>query len=385
MRELCPRCRRPAVVCYCAALPRVETRSRVVILQHPRERDMPIGTARMATLAISGAELRTGMQWDADTLADTLHDSARPPILLAPGPDARDILREPPPGPVTLLVVDGTWSQAKSLIRRNPFLATLPRYAFTAPQPSQYRIRKEPKPEYVSTIEALMYVIGALERDPEGARGLLEPLREMVDRQLAAQATAAKRDSYRIRKLGTRQPRAPRIPTEIATSWPQIVCVVGEANAWPYTRAGERRDELVHWIAHRPSTGETFEKVVAPICDLSPTTTFHTDLSEIELYAGGTREEMLAGFAAFTRPDDIPCCWGHYPLDLLVQNGGPRFPAAVDVRGAAQQYAHRKLGSLDQFAASLVPELRAPLGLGRAGRRLANVVDIVSAWRRQVV
>nr|MDQ3300003.1 DTW domain-containing protein [Myxococcota bacterium] len=46
------RCRRPQVVCYCAALPRIDTSTRVVILQHPRERDMAIGTARMASLCL---------------------------------------------------------------------------------------------------------------------------------------------------------------------------------------------------------------------------------------------------------------------------------------------------------------------------------------------
>jgi DTW domain-containing protein YfiP len=36
-------------VCYCAAIPTIETTTRIVILQHLRERDMPIGTARTAS------------------------------------------------------------------------------------------------------------------------------------------------------------------------------------------------------------------------------------------------------------------------------------------------------------------------------------------------
>src|SRR5204863_4222267 len=110
--------------------------------------------------------------------------------LLYPGPGARDILREPPAHPVTLVVVDGTWSQAKTVVRDNPILRALPRYAFATPEPSQYRIRREPRAEYVSTIEALMYVLGVLEGQPERFRALLEPLRTMVDNQLACQAAA---------------------------------------------------------------------------------------------------------------------------------------------------------------------------------------------------
>src|SRR3954470_3648823 len=109
-RPVCARCRRPTSVCYCAALPRIETATRVVILQHPRERDMPIGTARMASLCLPQATLHVGVRWGAHpALAAALPDRDRPPILLYPGPGARDILREPPGGPVTLIVVDGTW------------------------------------------------------------------------------------------------------------------------------------------------------------------------------------------------------------------------------------------------------------------------------------
>src|SRR5262245_3699919 len=37
-RQVCQRCRRPASVCFCGCLVQVSTRTRVVFLQHPRER-----------------------------------------------------------------------------------------------------------------------------------------------------------------------------------------------------------------------------------------------------------------------------------------------------------------------------------------------------------
>ncbi|RPI67076.1 MAG: NAD-dependent epimerase/dehydratase family protein, partial [Ignavibacteriae bacterium] len=81
--------------------------TRVVILQHPREKDMPIGTARMAALCLPQARLHVGVDWDGrHVLRDATSAPARPAILLWPGPGARDILTEPPAGPVTLIVVD---------------------------------------------------------------------------------------------------------------------------------------------------------------------------------------------------------------------------------------------------------------------------------------
>jgi DTW domain-containing protein YfiP len=375
---MCHRCRRPARVCYCGALPWLPTATRVVILQHPRERVMPIGTARMASLCLPAAELHVGVRWaDSAPLARALADPARPPILLYPGPGARDILRDPPAGPVTLVVVDGTWSQARTVVRDNPVLQALPRYAFATPEPSQYRIRREPCAEYVSTIEALMHVLGALEGDPARFRSLLEPLRAMVDAQLACQAVSPRRSQ--------RQPRAPRpprrrVPDAVAHRFDDLVCIVGEANAWPY-RAGASRapEELVHWVAHRVATGETFDMIAAPEGPLSPSTAFHSELTEDAIRAGAPRTALFAAFARFARPTDILCAWGHHGLGLALRSGGSLPAERLDLRAQACRLIHRKLGSLEAYAATIAPP-PAPLTAGRAGRRLAMLVQIVRAW-----
>jgi DTW domain-containing protein YfiP len=169
-RATCARCRRPESVCYCAHLTSLETATRIVLLQHPRERDVAIGTARMASLCLPNAELHVGVHWrDSAALARALSDPERPAALLYPGEGAIDVVLSPPSGPVTLIVVDGTWWQTKKVVRENPELARLPRFAFTPPAPSEYRIRREPQDDYVSTIEALVHVLGAL-RVPLQAR-----------------------------------------------------------------------------------------------------------------------------------------------------------------------------------------------------------------------
>jgi tRNA-uridine aminocarboxypropyltransferase len=375
---MCERCRRPRSVCYCDALPHLDTTTRVVILQHPRERDMPIGTARMAMLCLPQAELHVGMRWDEHAgLRTALGDPRRPPILLYPGPGARDILHEPPPGPVTLVVVDGTWSQAKALVRDNPILAALPRYAFTTPELSHYRIRREPRAEYVSTIEALMHVLGVLEGDPARFRALLDPLHRMVDTQLACQQHAPRRTSYR-------KPAAPklpvrRLPEAIAKRWDDLVCVAGEANAWPYESGKPQLDELVHWVALRVATGEMFDVIATPDGPLSPNTAFHTDLAEDRIRQGGSRAELFAAFAKFMRPSDLMCTWGHYAPSLFSASGGLLPVERLDLRAAAQKYTNRKVGSLESYVATIGPS--APLTEGRAGRRIAMLAEIVRAWR----
>ncbi len=379
-RVRCARCRRPEIVCYCAAIPRLETQTRVVILQHPRERDMPIGTARMASLCLSRAELHVGIDWSHSApLAAALADPARPPILLYPGAGARDILREPPSGPVTLVVVDGTWSQAKVVVRDNPVLQALPRYAFTAPELSQYRIRKEPRAEYCSTIEALMHVLGVLEHDPARFRAMLAPLHAMVDAQLVAQARSPRRETLRQPK-----PEAPprrRLPDALHDRAADLVVLVGEANAWPHrTSAVHPPDELVHVVARRLATGEQLDVIAAPAGELAPSATYHTGLSEAQLRAGVTRDELRAAIARFVRPSDVVCTWGHYGLELAQAAGCALPDARVDLRAAAQRLVHGKVGTLEKFAATF-GDLPAPAIAGRAGQRLVMLATIVESWR----
>ena len=379
-RELCASCRRPRNVCYCAVLPRIETATRVVILQHPRERDVAIGTARMASLALPSAELHVGIEWsDHPALARALADPDRPPILLYPGPDATDILAAPPPGPVTLVVVDGTWSQARNVVRDNPVLRALPRYAFRAPAPSEYRIRREPTDEYVSTIEALMHVLGALEGEPERFRALLDPFRAMVDAQLACQAAAPQPRQRKPRPIA---PPRRALADDVLAAPDALVVLVAEANAWPY-RSGRDHvpDELVHLVAHRVTTGELFDVIAAPEHGLSPSTPFHIGLAADRLAAGVPRAAMLTAFAGFVRPGDQLCAWGHYSAKLLHDAGAPIDAAAamIDVRAAAQRFTSRRFGSLEDYAASLGPP-PPPLAAGRAGDRAARLAQIIRAW-----
>jgi DTW domain-containing protein YfiP len=363
-------------VCYCAALPTLETTTRIVILQHPRERDMPIGTARMASLCLPQAQLHVGVRWDGHpALAAALGDPARPPILLYPGPGAKDILAEPPTGPVTLVVVDGTWSQAKTVVRDNPVLQALPRYAFATPEPSHYKIRKEPRAEYCSTIEALMHVLGALEGQPARFRALLDPMRAMIEAQIACQTDSPRRSTPRVPKP-IRPPRRP-LPADLRLD--DVVVLVGEANAWPYSAGTSNpRDELVHLVLHRLVSGETFSRVIAPRRTLSPTTMFHTDLSEERLLAGVTTSAALSDAAAFLRPTDVICAWGHYGAQLVDEAGGS-LPTRVDMRAAAYRCFNKKIGTLEEYACSLGGE-PSPVADGRAGLRAAMLAQILRAW-----
>lgn len=385
-RAVCLRCRRPESVCYCRHITPIDTATRVVLLQHPRERDVAIGTARMASLCLLNSELNVGIRWQGSSaLARALSDPSRPAALLYPGEGAIDVVKDPPRGPVTLIVVDGTWWQTKKVVRENPELAALPRYAFVPPAPSEYRIRREPKESYVSTIEALVHVLGALEGDPERLRALLAPFRAMIDSQIDHESRL---HGARVRhaRMKERTSRGPRVPALFRDRAADLVCVVGEANAWPYgsaPRKAESPDELVQWVACRPSTGETFEAVVAPRGALAPNTSTHVGLSAERLHAGGAMPAFLEAWRAFVRDADVVCSWGRYATRLLVDSGGVLPKERVDLRQVARVLEGGRVGSLEEFHASLgVPMPR--LAEGRGGVRLGMVTEIARHFVRAV-
>jgi DTW domain-containing protein len=260
----------------------------------------------------------------------------------------------------------------------------LPRYAFTPPSPSEYRIRKEPHANYVSTIEALVYVLGALEGDPARFRALLQPFRAMVDAQIEH---AVRLRGARIRHKKTGKPPLPRIPSCLTDRTADLVCVVGEANAWPYRVASRAiyPDVLVHWVARRLSTGETFDFIAAPSTPLAPGTLVHTRLSHDDLAKGGSVQELFDRWKSFARPTDVVCSWGRYATSLFASSGGDLPGERIDLRQVARRFTRAKVGTLEAFAAGIGIPRQGPPGVvgessitarGRAGVRLRQVEDI---------
>jgi len=373
-RLVCMTCFRPISVCYCAHIQPIDTKTRVLLLQHPRERDKAIGTARMASLCLPNSQLCVGVDWQNSAELNRAIDEAHGKIaLLYPGDESSDVSTLADGDLSTLVVVDGTWWQTRKMVRTNPKLSALPRVTFTPERPSEYRIRKEPAEECVSTIEALMYVLGALEGTPERFHALRAPFRAMVDAQIACRDRL---QGARIRKRSRPRIKSSPIPSCLRERKGDLVCVIGEANAWPYCcpeRGSLYPDELVHWVAVRAHTGEIFERVIRPSNPLATNTTKHIELVESDLLSGSSLADLLTEFGQFLRPSDILCSWGCYATSLYLKGGGTLPQERYDLRVLSHAVEKRKLGALENYE-NQVDELAVK---GRAGRRLAKLAAIV--------
>lgn len=380
-RPSCSTCLRPLVVCWCAHLQPRATRNAVLFLQHPREEDVAIGTARMASLSLVGSELEVGVDFSRSrALARAIADEERPPVLLFPGPHARDLGREPPEHPVRLVVIDGTWAQAKKIVRVNPALAALPRYAFTPPAPSAYTIRREPQADFVSTVESLAHVLSILEGDPSFADSLTAPFHAMVAQQVRyAETVRAARHRRRVRAI----PRDREPPAILRERFDDLVCVVAETNAWP-EGSPERIEgdpgELVHLVAVRPASGEVLD-LVAPPPVLAPWTAKHLELSPTLL--SGAPVDLRAPWRALVRPTDVLVTWGTHSLAALARAGLASPEPAVDLRFALRVMLRHRLGAIEELHARALGAVGAH-PRGRAGRRAAMMAELVCALREPI-
>ena len=95
----------------------------------------------------------------------------------APEPDQRAALRDLE-GAVLL---DGSWGEVKALWWRNPWLLKLRRLVLDPPRPSHYnRLRREPRREALSTIEAAALLLGRIEGRPDITTTLTAALDRLI-------------------------------------------------------------------------------------------------------------------------------------------------------------------------------------------------------------
>ncbi|ONH52143.1 DTW domain-containing protein YfiP [Pseudomonas cedrina] len=183
-RPQCARCHRPTSHCLCALIPSLDSRTRVLLLQHPSEVGHALNTARLAALGLNNAQLVVGEVFeDLATLLNLPGYQAR---LLFPADDAQPLQAYAPEDqPLLLVVPDGTWRKARKLLHLNPLLAALPRVTLDDGGISRYRLRKAPSAGALSTVEAITQALQVLEA-PTSFEPLLKPFEALIEGQIAA-------------------------------------------------------------------------------------------------------------------------------------------------------------------------------------------------------
>lgn len=184
-RPICPHCARPLRACLCAWAVPTANRLPVLVLQHPQEAGHAKNSVRLLRLSLAQCRVEVGEVFDAEALAGWLSDGGS--LLLFPDSPAAGRARASPPGalprPARLVLLDGTWRQARALLHANPLLQRLPRWGLPDLAPPRYAIRRAHRPSQRSTLEAACAALGLL----EGRPALYAPLLDGFSAWVAAE------------------------------------------------------------------------------------------------------------------------------------------------------------------------------------------------------
>lgn len=224
----CEHCRKPMPLCICDSISPIENRCALLILQHPQEQDRALGTARVTALHFRDAVLKIGLSWPSlsKALGRPVHDPSRWAVLylgsakVADLETDRDIVAIDRKGGMEdnqrdilkdiqgIVLLDGTWSQAKALWWRNAWMLKCQRVILGPSQPSLYgKLRREPRKDGLSTIESAAMVLAGLEKRPDIAATLHQSFERMLTKYREAQSAmpelvpkAKPKRDYRRRK-----------------------------------------------------------------------------------------------------------------------------------------------------------------------------------------
>jgi DTW domain-containing protein YfiP len=205
----CPRCLKPLPLCICDSVAPIQNRISLLILQHPQEQDRALGTARLTALHFADATLRIGLSWPslAKALGRPVADPTRWAVLYLGSAKVADLDTDADIVAINrkgemeqkqraildriegVVLLDGTWSQAKALWWRNPWMLKCQRIILGPRRPSRYgQLRREPRRDGLSTIEAAAMLVSSLEKRPDIATALNASFDRMLARYREVQA-----------------------------------------------------------------------------------------------------------------------------------------------------------------------------------------------------
>jgi len=209
----CPQCGKPPALCVCGGIERIDNKVSLLILQHPQEQDRELGTARLTALHFKDALLKIGLSWPS--LSKILGRSTDPQrwailylgsvkaaavlpdrdiVVVSRNGNAVDHQEQALRGIEGIILLDGTWSQAKALWWRNAWMLKCRRVVLGPKLPSRYgRLRREPRDDGLSTIEAAAMLLARLERKPEIETALHATFERLLARYRETHADSPRR------------------------------------------------------------------------------------------------------------------------------------------------------------------------------------------------
>ena len=178
-RQVCERCLFTPSTCICGAIKRLTNKVSVVILQHPSEEKIAKNTAKLLNLSLTDCKIIKGENNTDFAMLNSLPLEST--VLLYPNEHATyldDANPKPALSNIThLIVIDGTWKKAYKILQLTPLLTKFKTVSFKQLAQNRYAIRKAPRADSLSTLEAVAHSLLLIEQlNPAPLYNLLDEL-----------------------------------------------------------------------------------------------------------------------------------------------------------------------------------------------------------------
>jgi DTW domain-containing protein len=181
--QRCLKCRMHVPRCICDYIPTIHLETHLVVVMHRREFSKPTATAPLAVEALTNSQLYLHGNEDSPLNFEHLNKQDRRVLLLFPSDKARvldEALLKEDTRPITLVVPDGNWGQAKRISKRVPGLEQTEHVVLPVGKPTSWRIRSEPQENGLATFEAIARSLGIIE-----SKSVEITLMQVFDRMVA--------------------------------------------------------------------------------------------------------------------------------------------------------------------------------------------------------
>ena len=194
-REKCYQCYRPKSSCMCEYINAIDTKTKFIILMHPKEfKKVKNNTGFFTHLSLSNSELFIGIDFSDHKRINEIiatHES----YILFPSPNAVNLsdtstnVNHDSGKPMAIFLIDSTWACTKKIFTLSQNLNRLKHMSFTTERTSEYRIKVQPNKAYFSTIESTLVVLELLDKwniediNSSKLKNFLNPFYKMIEYQ----------------------------------------------------------------------------------------------------------------------------------------------------------------------------------------------------------
>lgn len=203
-RSFCPKCEFLKSRCLCDTIREIDNKIKIIILQHKSETKHALNTARILVKSLKNILLLTGEDFTQNEELNAILESKTNKCALIFPSDHSVVLtaeNKSSLGEIThVILIDGTWRKAKKVYFLSRNLHTLPSFRLIPKAQSQYKIRKSPNVDGLSTLEATVESLKILEPELD-TQSLNLSFKKMIDWQIKSMGEDVYKKNYTDKRL----------------------------------------------------------------------------------------------------------------------------------------------------------------------------------------